>query len=140
MKILIIGQAPGFQKQTVPYDTTMLYDWLNECGVSKEAAQDIFDFEAVSNVFPGFDANGCHLKPSREAMQRHWESALEDKVIGSNKVILLGNAAKEFFYSQPKTWSCNLDVLELIHPSKRNYSLYQKNKVAIIDQLKKFLS
>lgn len=137
MKILIIGQAPGFQKQNVPYDTTMLYTWLDECGISKESAQDIFDFEAVSNVFPGFDANGGHLKPSLDAMLRHWQTTLEGKVIRSDKIILLGNAAKEFFYSQPK--SRNLNILELPHPSKRNYALYQKNKVKILTSLKEFM-
>lgn len=38
-KILIIGQAPPLQKQDVPYDTTMLYEWLSEIGISKEKAQ-----------------------------------------------------------------------------------------------------
>jgi len=52
MKTLIIGQAPANQKQTYPYDTTQLYDWLNEIGISKEEAQNLFTFDAVYDKFP----------------------------------------------------------------------------------------
>lgn len=135
-KILIIGQAPPAVAQGVPYDTTMLYDWLKEVGISKEDAQDIFEFDAVYDKFPGHDENGGHLKPTREQMDEYWDRALEMKVILSDKVILLGNVARDYFNSKEKRYSCNLEVYELIHPSKRNYSLYQKNKGEIIGKLK----
>lgn len=138
-KILIIGQAPAAVKQTLPYDTTMLYDWLKEINVSKEEAQELFDFEAVYNEFTGFDAKGGHKKPTKEQMQKYWEEILRDKVESAEKVWLVGNVASEFFHSQPKTWSCNLFVLETIHPSKRNFDRYNKNKKAILKSIWDFL-
>lgn len=140
MKILIIGQAPPEKPQTVPYDSTMLYDWLQECGVSKEQAQYLFEFEAVYNKFPGRATTGGHLKPTREQMDEHWDKTLEDKVILADRVILLGNVARDYFWSKPKTWSCNLQVLELIHPSTLNFNLYQKNKTSILNKLKEFIA
>lgn len=139
-KILIIGQAPAAVKQTVPYDTTMLYDWLKECGISKEAAQELFDFEAISNVFPGFNPKGGgHNKPSVKDMDNHWP-VLEQKLQDADRVILLGSVAAEYYDSKPRTWSCNLQELYLMHPSKRNAGRYQENKHLIISQIKTFLS
>src|SRR6185312_4933999 len=54
-KILIIGQAKPAVEQEYPYDTTMLYSWLKEQGISKLHAQHIFEFEAVYQEFPGYD-------------------------------------------------------------------------------------
>lgn len=138
-KILIIGQALPEKPQEVPYDSTMLYDWFKECGISKEEAQDMFEFEAVYNRFPGRDVNGGHLKPTREQMDLHWDETLETKIQMADRIILLGNVAKNYFWSKPKTWSCNLQVLEIMHPSKLNYNLYQKNKDTVINKFKKFL-
>jgi uracil-DNA glycosylase len=136
-KTLIIGQAPPAVKQGVPYDTTMLYDWLNEIGVSKDEAQELFEFDAVYDKFPGFDSVGGHKKPSREQMDEYWDRALEMKVILADKVILLGNVAKEYFYSKPKSYSCNLEVFEMIHPSKRNSYLYNKDKDKVLNVLRR---
>lgn len=137
-KILIIGQAPPYQKQAHPYDTTMLYEWLEACGVSKEAAQDIFDFEAMSNVFPGFDENGGHLKPSKSDIDKHWP-ALENKLQLADKVILLGAVAAGYYDSMPRTWSCNIKELYLIHPSKRNLFKFRQNKEQILTDLNNFI-
>lgn len=139
-KILIIGQAPPAVKQQFPYDTTMLYDWLSECGVSKEAAQDIFEFEALMDKFPGYDHVGGHRKPSYLEKKAHWEDTLEAKVIAADKVILLGSEAAMWLESQVKTWSCNLQVLHLMHPSKRNTFRYRQNKENIIQKLKHFIA
>lgn len=140
MKTLIIGQALPAKPQEYPYSTTLLYEWLEECGISKDKAQEMFEFEAAYNQFPGFDPNGGHLKPSPEQMQKNWDEHLEEKVQMADKVILLGKLASKFFHSQPKTWSCNLEVLELIHPSRLNYNLYQRNKTSIINKLNTFLN
>jgi uracil-DNA glycosylase len=137
-KILIIGQAPAKQEQQVPYDTTLLYTMLEWVGISKDKAQDIFEFEAVSNVFPGSNEIG-HLKPSKEAMDRHWNETLEMKVQCADKVWLLGNVAKEYFYSKPKTYSCNLEILETCHPSKRNYSRIMSDKEKLSSAIKEFV-
>ena len=42
-KILIIGQAPPAVKQTVPYDTTMLYEMFAWVDISKEQAKEELD-------------------------------------------------------------------------------------------------
>jgi uracil-DNA glycosylase len=139
--ILVIGQAPTSTPQEYPYSTTMLYDWLAQCGITIEQAQKMFEFEAVYNKFPGHNEDGKgHKKPTKEQMDQHWTETLEEKVQIADKVILLGKVAQEYFYSKPKTWSCNLDILELIHPSRLNYNLYLKNKKEIDKKLKEFLS
>ncbi len=146
-KILIIGQAPPAVKQELPYDTTMLYDWLNEIGISKNDAQEIFDFDAVYGEFPGFDENGGHKKPTWQQMLQHYTDVLEKKIKDVDKVIILGNVAKDFFvalknYNDKFVEEAEQQVLfgkkviYLIHPSKRNFSLYQKSKENILNLLK----
>lgn len=139
-KILIIGQAPAAVKQSLPYDTTMLYQWLSECGITPMEAQELFDFEAIYNEFPGFDANGGHLKPTIEQMDTHWANVLETKVQLSDKVWVLENVARDYINSKEKTWSCSTLFIFTIHPSKRNWVLYQQNKINIITSIKSLLT
>lgn len=139
-KILIIGQAPPAVSQRIPYDTTMLYEILEWVGITKEKAQDMFEFSAVYNKFPGRDPlTGGHLKPTQEQMDLYWDEVLETKVQCSNKIILLGNVARDFINSKPKTWSCNTDFLELLHPSRLNYNRIMENKESITNKLKQFI-
>lgn len=138
-KILIIGQAPPAVNQRVPYDTTMLYEILSWVNITKEDAQNIFEFDAVYNKFPGKDPLGGHLKPSQEQMDLYWNESLESKVQLADRVILLGNVAKDFINSKPKTWSSNKQFLELIHPSRLNYNRIIFNKENITNKLKEFL-
>ena len=137
-KILIIGQAPPAVKQEYPYDTTMLYDWLKKCDITKEQAQEMFDFEAIYDKFPGYNDKGGHKAPSQEQMDEHWP-VLEQKILNSLRVIILGNVAKDYistkhFFVQPAS-----KVLYLMHPSKMNYNRYIANKDKVINPLKKFL-
>lgn len=132
-KILIIGQAPPAVKQTLPYDTTMLYDWFNEIGVSKEIALQLFDFDAVYDKFPGFNSNGGHLTPSKEQMEDYWARELEDKVNNAKSILCLGACARDFL----KTKEINKTIEYLIHPSKRNLHYYNTNKDFILNKLKK---
>lgn len=138
-KILIIGQAPPSVNQRVPYDTTMLYEILDWVGISKDSAQDLFEFDAVYNKFPGYGPNKEHLKPTQEQMDFYWEKELEEKVQLADKVILLGNVARDFLNSKPKTWPCNTEFLELIHPSRLNYNRIIQNKENITQKLKEFI-
>lgn len=137
-KILIIGQALPAVPQALPYDTTMLYMWLEECGISKEDAQDIFDFDAVFGSFTGFESNGGHIKPSQEQMDKHWYDVLEKKVNSADKIWILGNVARDYIGSKELDHEKNF--LYTIHPSKRNWNLYVKNKASIISKIKKFLN
>lgn len=134
-RILIIGQAPPAVKQGVPYDTTMLYDWLNELDISKEQAQELFDFDAVYDKFPGFDSKGGHLKPSNEQMEDYYARSLEDKINASKAVIVLGACARNFLNKKVIDKPCTYTI----HPSKRNYYLYNKNKNSILAEIKKVL-
>lgn len=138
-KILIIGQAPPSVNQRVPYDTTMLYEILEWVDITKEDAQNIFEFDAVYNKFPGYGPNKEHLKPTQEQMDFYWEQELEEKVQLADKIILLGNVARDFINSKPKTWSCNTEFLELIHPSRLNYNRIIQNKENITNKLKQFI-
>lgn len=140
-KILIIGQAPAAVKQKLPYDTTMLYQWLMDAnGITSWEAQQLFEFEAIYNEFPGFDANGGHLKPSKEQMDKHWNETLETKVQLADKVWVLGNVAKEYINSKDKTWSCSTDWLYTMHPSKRNFYSFNQNKERILKSIKVFIT
>lgn len=140
-KILIIGQALPAVKQEVPYDTTMLYDWLNEVGVSKEEAQEMFEFDAVFGQFTGFDSNGGHLKPTKQQMEDHWEGSLASKTIGVKKIWIVGRVAEEFLREKGVYKGMfGKDVITTIHPSKRNFSLYTKNKEVFLRKLKEFLN
>lgn len=134
-KILIIGQAPPAITQSYPYDTTMLYDWFNELGINKEQAQNLFDFDAVYDKFPGFDKNGGHKKPTYEQFLDYWERSLKEKSENCKSIIVLGNVAKDCISSM----KIDKPMIFLIHPSKRNYSLYTKNKENILKQLKSVL-
>lgn len=138
-KILIIGQALPAVKQAVPYDTTMLYEWLGELGISISQAQELFEFDAVYGSFPGFDANGGHLKPTLEQMDKYWDEVLETKVQLANKVWVLGNVPKEFLATKDKTWSCDTIWHYSIHPSKRNAARYYAHKSEFLHDLSKFL-
>lgn len=139
-KILIIGQALPAVEQTYPYDTTLLYEMLSWVGISKEAAQDIFIFDAVYNGFPGFDSKGGHLKPSLKQMQDYWKDSLKLKVEISKRIWLLGNVAKNFFYAQSFKQRLGTVIIETPHPSKRNYSLIMNNKEQITNLLNKIIS
>lgn len=133
-KILIIGQAPPLQTQTIPYDTTMLYDWLQLAGVTKEEAVLKFDFDAVSNEFPGLTANGQHKKPTIESARNHYQKILKNKIESAEKIIVLGNVARDFLPKIEKP------VLYLMHPSKRNYYKFSLVKETLIDSLREFIS
>lgn len=138
-KILIIGQAPPAVEQKVPYDTTLLYDWLSEINISKEEAQELFDFEAVIDKFPGYNKKGGHKKPSHEDMRRYYYDVLCIKIMMHPKVIVLGGVAKHFLENTPSWTQRANQILYLVHPSKRNFNLYQKNKDRILADLKKFI-
>lgn len=139
MKILIIGQAPPLKKQGIPYDSTLLYKIFEWVGISKELAQFKFEFEALTDQFPGLNKTNGHKAPSKEQMDIHWNKFLRNKIENSEKVILLGGAAKKYFFSKPKTWSCTLHIYEMVHPSRRNYSRIMNNRSTITKSLTEFL-
>lgn len=134
-KILIIGQAPPAVSQELPYDTTMLYDWFSELGVSKSEAQSLFDFDAVYDKFPGYSNNGGHLKPSQEQMNGYWNRELENKVNNTKSILVLGACARDFLKSK----NVSKPIEFVIHPSKRNYDLYNKNRESILGKIKRLL-
>jgi hypothetical protein len=141
-KILIIGQALPAKQQTVPYDSTMLYDWLQEaCNISIEQAQDMFEFDAVYGYeFPGHTKQSGHKPPTQKQMKKYWDEVLQTKMECANKVWILGSVAKNFIDKQPRTWSCNLEVLETIHPSRRNIFAYRNDKENILKSIKLFIN
>ena len=135
-KILIIGQAPPAQKQLLPYDTTMLYDWFEQLGISKNDALDMFLFDAVYDKFPGYNSNGGHLKPNEQQMEDYWKRGLKQKVGKCKAILVLGACARDFL----KTKEINKPIAYIIHPSKRNYSLYLKNKDSILKSISNLIA
>lgn len=142
-KILIIGQAPPLQKQEYPYDTTMLYKWLEEVGITKEEAQDIFEFEAMTDLPPKVSENGSHIPPSQKEMKSYWKRVLEPKAANARKIILLGAVPRNFFKRDKffeRSDKNGFKVLSLIHPSTRNFKMYNDNKEKITTLLKEILN
>jgi uracil-DNA glycosylase len=141
MKILIIGQAPPLKTQSVPYDSTLLYTMLEWAGISKEKAQEMFEFEAITNEFPGLNKNNGHKAPSVRAMYHHWDSGLNKKVAAADKILILGEVARKFIFEKGRPLA-TLDkrAICLDHPSRRNYSRIMKNKESITETLKQFLT
>lgn len=140
MNILIIGQAPPAVKQAVPYDTTLLYTMLEWVGITKDQAQTMFEFEAMTGTFPGKGKSG-HLKPTPAAMREHYENVLRSKIICADKIIVLGAVAREALRgSDILNFKSHENILCLIHPSRRNYSKLMKAKEGITEQLKAFLN
>ena len=141
-KILIIGQAPPLQKQNIPYDTTMLYEWLSEIGIDQIPAQQIFDFEAMTDKLPKISSSGSHIPPSKEEMKDYFKRVLKRKIENSKKIILLGASPRNFFGKKDffKRYDKNgYKVLSLIHPSTRNRSMYNTNKEKILSLLKEII-
>lgn len=146
---MILGQAPPAVKQSVPYDTTMLYDWLELVGISKEDAQKQFIFEAVYDKFPGYDDKGGHKKPTFVQFKEYWSRSLEDTFNSCDKVIVLGAVAfnmlrLHFDVNMNKDFcECgNLNgkpFLYLPHPSKRNALLAKTLNTKIKSSLDEFL-
>lgn len=137
MKILIIGQAPPAQVQQHPYDTTLLYDIFGWVGVSKDEAQTIFEFEAMTDKFPGHTKSGGHALPGKMEMWRYYNDVLLPKIENCKAVIVLGRHAETFLkkfgiesYHKP---------LYMIHPSRRNYSKIMAQKEELITKLKEVL-
>lgn len=137
-KILVIGQAPPAVKQTYPYDTTYFYEWLSWCNVTKLEAQDRFDFDAMTDKFPGHGANG-HLLPSESEMLNYFNTVLKQKIENVDKVLILGKVAEynlsKFLNGLDKNKFCCL-----MHPSRRNTGMIIANKAKIIDSINKLLN
>jgi len=136
-KILIIGQAPPEQKQKLPYDTTMLYNWFEEVGIKKSDAKDTFEFDAVYDKFPGKDASGNHIQPSLKEMNEYFNRSLKQKISNHDKIIVLGKVAYNFLVSINALE--NKKFIELMHPSFRNIGKYKQEKKQLIEKLKEFI-
>lgn len=138
-RILIVGQAPAANKQTVPYDTTMLYDILRWAGISKEKAQNLFEFEALTDKFPGFNNQGGHKKPSSTDMELYWESTLKAKVLSHHKIIVLGRVAEDFLNQHAPKQMMRAETIFLLHPSRRNQGKILAHKKEITTLLKQLI-
>jgi uracil-DNA glycosylase len=140
-KILLIGQAPPAQKQAVPYDTTMLYEWLQEIDISKDQAQSLFEFEAMAKEFPGYNDKGGHKLPTPKGMIIHYDDYLRFRIEEADKIILLGAVPKKFFIDNRlfAVWS-DKKTLCLMHPSTRNRGVYKQTKSTLLAALKSFIN
>lgn len=137
-KILIIGQAPPAVKQSIPYDTTMLYETLSWVNISVDDAQNMFDFDAVYDKFPGYNAKG-HITPTQEQMEEYWSRSLRQKVINSQKIIVFGKVAENFIRGILPFGITQSRWLFMMHPSRINYFRIKQNQDIITGQLERFL-
>lgn len=134
-RILVIGQAPARKEQKVPYDTTMFYIMLEWCGITKEQAQDMFEFDALTDKFPGV-VNGNHNKPAQAVVDAYYELVLQNKINMHEKIILLGKQAQLYLVDKIPG---DKKIVFLIHPSRRNYNKIMSEKENIILRLKSIL-
>lgn len=133
----MIGQAPPAQEQEIPYDTTMMYEWLQELGITKEQAQDMFEWDAVYDMFTGYNWSGNHKTPTQQQMNDYWERGLKEKVEKADKIWTLGRVAEDFLIDKiddTKEWYSTM------HPSTRNRYKYQLCKDNFINGLKDFIN
>ena len=139
-KILVIGQAPPAVKQEVPYCTTMMYDWLGILGISKEDAQDMFEWEAVYDKFPGHGKDG-HLIPKYEQAKEHWDKTLKAKFLAADKVWILGNVALDYLidFTNNEEWH-GRKIVSTIHPSFRNRALFKKIATKTLDKIESLIN
>lgn len=135
-KILVIGQAPPAKQQAVPYDSTLLYNWLEEIGITQAQAGQMFEFLAMVDAFPGSAKNG-HKKPKIKDMDRHFFREISPRLKDGTKVILLGSVAGEYFLKYVKSHCYKR--LYLLHPSRRNLHKFRQNKTQILNDLKNFI-
>lgn len=138
-KILVIGQAPPAVAQDYPYSTTMLYEWFADVGVSKEKAQELFEFDAVYDKFPGHGKRG-HAAPNWEQMEDYYKRSLKAKIKAHDKIIVLGNVAKDFILEKVDFVNTTKNIKFLMHPSRRNQWLYPRNKNFITIALNELLN
>lgn len=119
-----------------------MLEWV---GISKEQAQDMFEFDAISSEFPGKTKTNGHKKPSKEAIKSHFKNVLERKLIDHDKIILLGRSAIDeimpdaSFFQIAQNGLLMDYALILPHPSRRNYSLIMNRKDRITELLKRFI-
>jgi uracil-DNA glycosylase len=135
-KIVIIGQALPAKEQTLPYDSTMLYDWLAECGVCKQQAQEMFIFTSIGGELRGVK-NGSHLLPLKQQKDTQYTDVVLPLILENKKCILLGNVAQEYVLDRKLK---GIQYLSLLHPSKRNYHRYTQNKIQILKELSDFIN
>lgn len=139
MKILIIGQAPPAVQQEYPYDTTLLYEIFSWLNIDKKLAQELFEFEAMVDVFPGHSQkrNG-HEIPQWFDMEVHYTHTLESKIEKADKILVLGNVAQKALIAFG-IMDKGKQVLFMIHPSRRNSYRINFTKEEIITNLRAFL-
>lgn len=139
-KILIIGQAPPSHSQSVPYDSTMLYEMLSWAGISKEQAQEIFEFDAVIGHFPGFK-DGGHKLPTYQQYREYLKQGLRSKIEAADKVWLLGAIAEKFVYDMDGSEHglAFKTTLITLHPSYRNKDRIMRLKANLTEWIKEFV-
>lgn len=139
-KILIIAQAPPLKGQSKPMDSTLLGMWLNDAGFSFDNLEDIFEFEAVYNEFPGKTASGSHKAPTRAQMDTYWPT-LREKVLKAKKIWLMGKTAHDYVFTEKnRVIGVGRQVISTLHPSRRNLHKYRQDKEAIIKTIQYLFS
>lgn len=136
-KILIIGQAPSVRKEGIPFEKTLLYEMLGWVGISKEQAQETFEFESCIAI---------QAMPTVALMRDYYQDVLKTKIAAADHIIILGQLAADFYTGKKERYYAIvknfpwIKVLILPHPSYRNYTLVMDKKQEITLKLKVFLS
>lgn len=139
-KILIIGQAPPAVAQVVPYDTTMLYEILDWVNINKEAAQNLFEFEACTDTFPGFDEHKNHNAPTIQQFMLHFNKTLKAKIERADKILILGKVAFNHMHDPcVSKLISEKEVMTMMHPSRRNRHFLLRDRADITSKLNKFI-
>ena len=136
-KILIIAQAPPLKSQTRPMDSTLFETWLKDAGYQFDNLEDVFEFEAVYDKFPGKTRYGAHRAPSKKQRDEHWP-VLETKILAAEKIWVMGNTAYDYVID--KILPLRKDFIWTMHPSRRNLHKYRQQKDEIIKLIKHLLS
>lgn len=93
---MIVGLAPCFLKERIPFDKTMLYYLLQMIGIDKEEALQMFYMEYC---YPDSCYNEYQIIDvlNTKRFLRHFEDNIVDKLSRCNKVIVIGQLPQQYF-------------------------------------------
>ncbi len=145
---LFIGQAPPEKNYEIPFAKTRLYHWLLNVGITQKEVLDIFDFEALSDVFPGKSDKG-HKAPTSAAIKKYIPTIISKINRNDYKLIVpVGKLAIEYVLTKPanlkecigKSYnicvfgkSKNTLVIPLPHPSGLSTWSFDKSNKKLLD-------
>lgn len=151
-KAIIIGQAPAENHYELPFGRTRLYKWFAEIGFDAMKMTSVFDFDALTDKFPGKNKTG-HNQPSENEIKMYLPilaskiqkqkiklivpvGILATKYVMGNMEVTLDSVVGRKFIVHPFGLKKKITVIPLPHPSGISTWIYKEdNKQLLSDAL-----